>query len=126
MLRDAWRVARDPVSFAALGFGLGLMPWMPGTFGALLAFPLMWLIAGLNSGLQLAIILLISAAGIGICGRAGAVAGQERPWLHCVGRNMRLCAGDSVRACQLVVVASRLRCLQIFRHCEALAHSLAG
>ena len=75
-MRDEWRVAKDPVSFAALGFGLGLMPWMPGTFGALLAFPLMWLIAGLNADHQLAIILLISAAGIGICGRAGRLLGK--------------------------------------------------
>lgn len=31
-----------PAHFVALGFGAGLAPFMPGTFGTLVAFPLAW------------------------------------------------------------------------------------
>jgi phosphatidylglycerophosphatase A len=33
---------RHPAHFIALGFGAGLAPVMPGTFGTLVAFPLAW------------------------------------------------------------------------------------
>ncbi len=35
-----------PAHFLALGFGSGLAPKAPGTFGTLAAFPLYWLLAG--------------------------------------------------------------------------------
>jgi len=35
-------VLRDPVHWLAFGFGLGLMPFAPGTWGSLLAIPLWW------------------------------------------------------------------------------------
>jgi phosphatidylglycerophosphatase A len=33
---------RHPAHFIALGFGAGLAPLMPGTFGTLVAFPIAW------------------------------------------------------------------------------------
>ena len=35
---------RHPAHFIALGAGAGLIPFAPGTFGTLLAFPIFWLI----------------------------------------------------------------------------------
>ena len=35
-----------PAHFIAQGFGIGLVPFAPGTFGTLLAFPIWWLLAG--------------------------------------------------------------------------------
>lgn len=45
-LRPSWRfVLRHPAHLVAFGFGLGLAPAAPGTFGTLLALPLYWLAA---------------------------------------------------------------------------------
>lgn len=75
-MRQEWQVARDPASFAAMGFGLGLMPFMPGTFGALLAFPLMWGMRSQSSLAQLSVIAVLSLVGIWLCGRAGLRLGK--------------------------------------------------
>src|SRR5487761_2683527 len=37
---------RRPAHFIALGFGAGLAPVMPGTFGTLVAFPIAWWLQG--------------------------------------------------------------------------------
>ena len=37
---------RHPAHFIALGFGAGLAPVMPGTFGTLVAFPIAWWLQG--------------------------------------------------------------------------------
>jgi phosphatidylglycerophosphatase A len=43
--RPSWRfVLRHPAHFLAFGFGVGLIPFAPGTFGTLLAYPLFLLI----------------------------------------------------------------------------------
>ena len=36
------KVLRDPVHWPAFGFGLGLAPKAPGTFGSLLGLPIWW------------------------------------------------------------------------------------
>ena len=59
--------------FCAVGFGSGLMPKAPGTFGsafALLFVPL-WLYLGL--AYSIAAVVLISMVGIYICGHAAKV-----------------------------------------------------
>ena len=46
ILRPSWRfLFRHPAHFIAFGFGAGLAPVAPGTWGTLLALPLYWLIA---------------------------------------------------------------------------------
>lgn len=64
---DLWR---DPVNFLALGFGSGLAPVAPGTFGTLVALPLYWWLALLPLEIYLAVVLVASLLGIWICGRA--------------------------------------------------------
>jgi len=65
----------NPIHFLALGFGSGLAPKAPGTFGTLAAVPLFLLVAPLSSPLYLLLLLLMSVAGIYICGKAAEDAG---------------------------------------------------
>ena len=59
---------KNPVHFLALGFGSGLAPKAPGTFGTLAALPLVWLLASYTSfGLYFIITCLVCLAGIWIC-----------------------------------------------------------
>ena len=61
---------RNPVHFLAFGFGAGLSPKAPGTFGTLVAVPLWWLLAS-NTGTwgYLAVTLAVIAVGPYLCGR---------------------------------------------------------
>jgi phosphatidylglycerophosphatase A len=46
VLRPSWRfLLRHPAHAIAFGFGAGLAPVAPGTWGTLLAFPVYWLVA---------------------------------------------------------------------------------
>jgi phosphatidylglycerophosphatase A len=46
ILRPSWRfLLQHPAHFLAFGFGVGLAPVAPGTWGTLLALPLYWLVA---------------------------------------------------------------------------------
>lgn len=52
----------------ATGFGLGLSPVMPGTFGTLWGIPLAWLVSQIPSvGLQFIICIFLCLAAIPIC-----------------------------------------------------------
>jgi phosphatidylglycerophosphatase A len=59
----------DPLCFLAFGFGSGLSPIAPGTFGTLAAIPIYWLVAGLGRPLYASIVIALAIAGIYICGR---------------------------------------------------------
>ncbi|SEK47746.1 phosphatidylglycerophosphatase [Colwellia chukchiensis] len=65
----------DPIHFLALGFGSGLAPKAPGTFGTLAAIPLLLLMAPLTPSIYLLLLVLMSVAGIYICGKAAADVG---------------------------------------------------
>lgn len=67
-------VAR-PAHFIALGFGAGLAPKAPGTFGTLAALPLYWLL--LQAGLGLPALLFVIAAGFALGVWACAVTGKN-------------------------------------------------
>lgn len=65
------RVLRDPVLFAAFGFGAGLSPLAPGTAGTLVAVPIHLLLVGLLSWYwHIAVVALITLLGIELCGAA--------------------------------------------------------
>lgn len=53
-------IFRHPVHFLAFGFGVGLFPWGPGTFGTLVAFPLFYIC----KVLQLSDAVLIFVSGL--------------------------------------------------------------
>ena len=63
-------VMTDPVHFLAFGFGTGLAPFAPGTFGSLPGVLLFWLTMGYGLYVQLTVIALLIAAGIWICGES--------------------------------------------------------
>ena len=80
---------RNPIEFLALGFGSGLAPKAPGTFGTIAAIPLYLLMAGLNTWVYLVIVLAFAIAGITICQKAAdAVGVHDHPaivWDEIVG-----------------------------------------
>ncbi|HYA20922.1 MAG TPA: phosphatidylglycerophosphatase A [Burkholderiales bacterium] len=69
----SWRfVLTHPAHFLAFGFGAGLARRAPGTFGTLVAFPLFWLLnPRLAPMLFLALIAVLFALGIWVCGKTG-------------------------------------------------------
>ena len=65
----------NPIHFLALGFGSGLLPKAPGTFGTLAAIPLYLLLAPSSVSIYLVSVIVMSIAGIYICGQAAKDAG---------------------------------------------------
>ncbi|WP_440875572.1 phosphatidylglycerophosphatase A family protein [Thalassotalea sp. PLHSN55] len=65
----------DPIHFLALGFGSGLSPKAPGTFGTLAAIPVFLLMSGLSLEVYGAVVAIMSLFGIYICGKAATDAG---------------------------------------------------
>jgi phosphatidylglycerophosphatase A len=63
-------VLTDPVNFLAFGFGTGLAPVAPGTFGSLPGVLLFWLTLDLGLYVQLGIAAALAAAGIWVCGES--------------------------------------------------------
>lgn len=61
---------RHPIHFLALGFGSGLAPKAPGTFGTLAAIPVFLLLSALPFYGFLLSVLLTSVVGVWICDRA--------------------------------------------------------
>jgi phosphatidylglycerophosphatase A len=68
--RPTWRHLRDPVHLLALGFGTGLAPFAPGTFGSLVGLAFALALAPLGWGWNLAAIAFAVAAGVWICGES--------------------------------------------------------
>ncbi|MDO6461173.1 phosphatidylglycerophosphatase A [Granulosicoccaceae sp. 1_MG-2023] len=63
-LRDLFS---HPLNFFSLGFGSGLAPKAPGTFGTLAAVPLWWLLQPLPLSVYLLVTLIACVAGIWFC-----------------------------------------------------------
>ena len=64
-----------PQHFFSLGFGSGLAPKAPGTFGTLVGLPLFWLISNYGLYLQLLIITALFLVGIYFCEVTGKALG---------------------------------------------------
>ena len=77
--RKKWTL-RDPAVFLATGFGAGLLPKMPGTWGSLFALPVAWLIfeASGRAGLAMAAVLAL-AIGVWASGVCINKFGNEDP-----------------------------------------------
>lgn len=76
---SARQVLADPVHFLAFGFGSGLAPWAPGTAGTLvgLVFEFLLRSAGADWTLRLIIAVMVTAAGIWICGESARRLGEH-------------------------------------------------
>ena len=66
-----------PAHFIALGFGSGLAPWAPGTFGTLAAVPLFWALRLASLPLQILLVIAAFMLGIWACGLTGRHLGQH-------------------------------------------------
>ena len=64
-----------PVHFFSLGFGSGLAPRAPGTFGTIVGLPLFWLISSYSLSVKLAIIAALFVLGIYCCDKTGKALG---------------------------------------------------
>lgn len=60
---------KNPVHFLSLGFGSGLIPLMPGTFGTLAGLPLVYLLSFTDFYTYLAVTIAVSLVGIWLCGK---------------------------------------------------------
>ncbi len=63
-------VLRDPVNFLAFGFGTGLAPFAPGTFGSIPGVLLFWLTLEFGLYVQFGVAVALAFAGIWICGES--------------------------------------------------------
>jgi phosphatidylglycerophosphatase A len=64
------RILRDPVHLVAFGFGTGLSPYAPGTFGTLVGIPFVLLMAPLGFVAQLVLVFAGFLFGIYVCGES--------------------------------------------------------
>ncbi|CAM3708517.1 phosphatidylglycerophosphatase A family protein [Parendozoicomonas haliclonae] len=59
----------NPVHLLAFGFGSGMAPKAPGTFGTLAAIPFFLLMQGLSLPVYIGIVVVASLVGIYLCGK---------------------------------------------------------
>lgn len=60
-----------PAHLIALGFGIGLIPLMPGTLGTLAAWPLGWLLRDMDPVMVFPLIIFLFFLGVWACGVTG-------------------------------------------------------
>lgn len=68
-------VFQSPVHIFAFGFGSGLAPFAPGTFGTLAAIPLYWMLSLFPVWFYLSLVIIAALAGIWICGESAKKLG---------------------------------------------------
>ena len=87
---------KRPVCFLGLGFGSGLAPKAPGTFGTIAAIPVYLLIEPLGVALYILLTVLAFFVGISICQQSADWIGKEDPsavvWDEIVGYLVKMIA----------------------------------
>lgn len=68
---------KNPIHFISLGFGAGLAPKAPGTFGTLVGIPAVLLFAPLGVQAYLGVVAFFALAGIYLCQQTGDALGQS-------------------------------------------------
>ena len=68
---------RDPVHFVAFGFGAGLAPRAPGTFGSAVGVVAAWWLLELPLVARVAIVLAVIVVGIFVCGESARRLGRH-------------------------------------------------
>lgn len=64
------RILRQPVHFLAFGFGAGLLPKAPGTFGTLVAMPIVAFVMQFGWQVHLCFAIAACVIGVWICGES--------------------------------------------------------
>ena len=77
VLRPSWRfLLSHPAHLVAFGFGAGLVPVAPGTWGTLLALPIYWLVSPRLEPVEFLLMLaVLFALGVWACEVTGRVIG---------------------------------------------------
>ena len=57
----------NSVLMVATGFGLGWLPWAPGTFGSILGVPLAWWLMRFSPGRQIVAVVILLVMAVPIC-----------------------------------------------------------
>lgn len=70
---------RDPGHLLALGFGTGLAPFAPGTWGTLVGLLPAWWLHALPLTIALAGVALLFALSVPLCGRTARALGKDDP-----------------------------------------------
>jgi phosphatidylglycerophosphatase A len=83
-------IIKNPIHLLAFGFGSGLSPVAPGTFGTLAAIPIyLALVNSVNSVIYLLVVILLSLIGFWLCGKTAKDLGvHDHPgivWDEIVG-----------------------------------------
>jgi len=90
---------KRPACFLGLGFGSGLAPKAPGTFGTLAAIPIYLLMKDLPLALYLALVVIAFIAGIWICQKSAEWLEKDDPsavvWDEIVGYLITMIAAPS-------------------------------
>jgi phosphatidylglycerophosphatase A len=68
---------RDPVHLLAFGFGAGLAPRAPGTFGSAVGIVAAWWLLELPLAWRVAVVLAVIGAGIYVCGESARRLGRH-------------------------------------------------
>jgi len=68
---------RDPVHFLAFGFGAGLLPRAPGTWGSLVGLVAAWWLLDLPWPWRIGVVAAVIGAGIFICGESARRLGKH-------------------------------------------------
>ncbi len=77
-VRPSWRfLLAHPAHFLALGFGAGLAPFAPGTFGTLVAIPIAFVLRPAGDGVFAFAIVVAFAIGVWAAGVAGRALGDD-------------------------------------------------
>ena len=68
---------RDPIHFLAFGFGAGLAPKAPGTFGSVVGLVAAWWLLELPLAWRVAVVVAVIGLGIWICGESARRLGRH-------------------------------------------------
>jgi len=124
-------VMKDPVHILAFGFGMGLAPVAPGTFGSLPGLLLFWLTMDFGLNVQIGVAVAIALAGIWICGESARRIGVHDHggivWDEIVGMYVTLLAAPlSVTGWVLAFILFRVMDIVKPWPIRDLDHSMRG
>jgi len=124
-------VMKDPVHILAFGFGTGLAPVAPGTFGSLPGLLLFWLTMDFGLNVQIGVAVAIALAGIWICGESARRIGVHDHggivWDEIVGMYVTLLAAPlSVTGWVLAFILFRVMDIVKPWPIRDLDHSMRG
>ena len=71
------KVWQDPAYCLAFGFGSGLSPIAPGTFGTLAALPIYWILSAYSWPIYLVCTIIAFVLGVIVCSRVSRDLGQH-------------------------------------------------